>query len=162
MYEFGDPNGSGAIPRSYYASYRNDCKRLIDAHRDNVGVQWCLKFCSNFLEKAADGSMSVPNPKQRIGFLFIKGVTAKELLVEAAAMYCYVRSNPRGGMKYQVGNAVLRLRRWNRRIYGSHRKEVGVYLLTKLHPLFKKLYVTLKEEKASQVKLEAALDKNWD
>lgn len=160
-YRWGQPNGK-ALPSSHYTSTKEECIKLLSVNRDKRGVQTALAYCQNFMDKASKDSLRVPNPIGCISELQRRGVTAEEMLIEAISVYIYcfslTTSSPHWNTKYQMGNAILNLRRYARpsTIIGNHRREVGEYLLA-LRPLYEKFKQAIRRQKKCKQSLEAVL-----
>lgn len=155
FYRWGSPDDR-AIPKSWYDSERERYTRLIsdELHRTKL-VKMALSFCSTYLSKSLEGTQYRANPSGYVTQLAKAGLEAEEMLIEAISMYAFCTRRKRLP-QYQVGNAVLRMKRWSpKAVRGIHRREVGGYLIQHLQPFF----TALMEYESPQDRFRDALEK---
>lgn len=162
-YRWGHPDGR-KLPISLYKPIKEQSSQLLEMNRDQKAVRYALKFCQSYLDKAEKNSSLIPNPMKAISALSSLGVTAEEMLLEAMAVYIYCTGqtshSPFSVAPQQVGNAVLKLRVWDRprKVLGHDRKAVGSYLITPLRPLFEKFKEAIKQMEQSRMEYEDVME----
>jgi hypothetical protein len=108
---YGSPNGR-KITRREYAMERHEVEVFIDKYLQHEGIQLALEWLQGCLDDAANGT-AMPHGLQWAR-LHRGGVTAKPILVEAAALWLYsLRRDSRlpddERLTYAIGTAVLHL-----------------------------------------------------
>lgn len=133
-YFYGWSSGRKIRPREY-ATEKNMVAALIDKNREGRSIRYALTLLDNWLKNGVD----------LVQGLHDAGVTAEEVLVESAAMYLYMKKNPRlipgwTALAHAIGLNVIRLHKAHRRIYGADNFAIGNHIVGNLRLLFEKVY----------------------
>lgn len=150
-------SGGRKIRPSEYETEKKMVQTLVDKNRHKDSIKYAMGLLDKWLRNGPD----------LVQGLHEAGVTAEEVLVEAASLYVYMKRNIKlipgwTALTHTIGLNVIRLHKAHRRVYGRDNFAVGNYILGNLEVLFAKIYqgsvkLEKKRERVAEI-LSADLD----
>ena len=130
-YGFGHPLAYKVTPKDIEVE-KDMATDIINRNESHEGIQRGLEILDKLLLECAQGVSFAPY-SDYLAILHYQGVTAKEILATLSALYILQDGQSRliksdRHLTFLLGHFVLRMAKQASRVYGSHRKAIGMYL----------------------------------